>query len=49
MQRRESGHAEERMLKVELPVRRKTGKPQRRFMDTEQEDMQRFAVTDGGT
>lgn len=36
--RRENGYIRQRMLK--LPVRRKRGKPYRRFMDVLNEDMQ---------
>lgn len=33
MQRRDSGHTLQKMLKMELPGRRKRGRSQRRFMD----------------
>lgn len=32
------------MLKKELPGKRKNGRPQRRFMDAEKEDMQKVDV-----
>lgn len=40
MDRRDSGHAEQQMLKSEMPVRRKRGRPQRRFMDEVKDDME---------
>lgn len=33
VERRDGGHAGQRMLKIEMPVRRKRGRPQRRFMN----------------
>ncbi|PME06485.1 hypothetical protein A8A06_13560 [Escherichia coli] len=44
VQRRDSGYIGQRMLKMELPGRRRRGRPQRRFMDVVKEDMQRVGV-----
>ena len=38
--RRDSGWTGRRMLKIELPGRRKRGRPKRRFLDVVKEDMQ---------
>uniref|UniRef100_A0A3Q0SSR8 NADH dehydrogenase [ubiquinone] 1 beta subcomplex subunit 6 n=1 Tax=Amphilophus citrinellus TaxID=61819 RepID=A0A3Q0SSR8_AMPCI len=45
-QRRDSGYTGERVLEMELPDRRKRGRPQRRFLDVVKEDMQRVGVTE---
>lgn len=37
----------QRKLKIELPGRRKRGRPQRRFMGVMREDVQRVGVTEG--
>lgn len=36
------------MLNMELPGRRKRGRPQRRFLDVEEEDIWRVLVTEEG-
>lgn len=36
----------ERKLKMELPGRRKSGKPKRRFMELMKKDMRRVGVTE---
>ena len=43
-QRRESGDIGRRMLEMELPGRRRRGRPERRFMDAVKEDMQIVGV-----
>ena len=40
VQRRDSGHIGRRMLEMELPGRRRRGRPKRRYIDTVKEDMQ---------
>ncbi|MCY0699101.1 hypothetical protein OVX40_29055, partial [Klebsiella pneumoniae] len=39
-QRRDMSYIGRRMLRMELPGRRKRGRPERRFMDVVKEDMQ---------
>lgn len=46
VQRRDSGHVGPRMMKMELPDRRKRGRPQRSSMVIVKEDMQRIGVTE---
>lgn len=41
------GYTGQRVLNMELPERRKRGRPQRSFMDVVKEDMQRFGGTGG--
>lgn len=41
-----SGYTGQTMLKMELPGTRKRGRPQRRLMDGEKEEMQRTGVTE---
>lgn len=51
MQKRESGYIGQRMIKIELPRRRKKERAQRRFMNVVKEDVQRVGVIeeDAGT
>ncbi|KAJ8375265.1 hypothetical protein SKAU_G00058450 [Synaphobranchus kaupii] len=44
--RREVGYIGRRMLDMELPGKRRRGRPKRRFMDTVKEDMQAVGVTE---
>lgn len=46
MQRRDRELTEYRMLKVELPERRRRGRPQKRFTDVVKEVMERGGVTE---
>ena len=46
MMRREEEYIGKRMLRMELPGRRKRGRPKRRFMDAVKEDMRVAGVTD---
>lgn len=46
VKRKDGGYTGQRMLKMELPGRRKRGKPQRRFMDAVTEDMKMAGVTE---
>ena len=46
---RESGYIGRRMLELELPGRRRRGRPKRRFMDAVKEDMQVVGVRVEGT
>lgn len=46
MQRRDRELTEYRMLKVELPERRKRGRPQKRFTGVVKEVMERGGVTE---
>lgn len=46
MQRRESGYVGQKMLKMELPGKRKSGRPQKRFMDVVKKDMLEVGVTE---
>lgn len=46
MQRRDRELTEYRMLKAELPERRKRGRPQKRFTDVVKEVMERGGVTE---
>lgn len=39
---------EQRMLTMQLPGRRKRGRPEKRFMDTVKEEMQRVGCDRGG-
>jgi len=47
VQRRDSGYIGRRMLEMELPGRRKRGRPKRRSMDAVREDMQIVGVRVG--
>ena len=44
MQRRDSRYTGRRRLEMELPGRRRRGRPKRRFMDAVKEDMQVVGV-----
>ncbi|KAJ8348946.1 hypothetical protein SKAU_G00275380 [Synaphobranchus kaupii] len=46
VRRREVGYIGRRMLDMELPGKRRRGRPKRRFMDTVKEDMQAVGVTE---
>uniref|UniRef100_A0A8C4TNZ7 C2H2-type domain-containing protein n=1 Tax=Erpetoichthys calabaricus TaxID=27687 RepID=A0A8C4TNZ7_ERPCA len=46
MQRRDAGYIGIRMLRIELPGKRKQGRPKRRSMDVVREDMQVMGVTE---
>lgn len=46
VKRKDSGYTGQRMLKMELPGRRKRGKPQRSFMDVVAEDAKMVGVTE---
>ncbi|KAJ8353688.1 hypothetical protein SKAU_G00212550 [Synaphobranchus kaupii] len=43
---REVGYIGRRMLDMELPGKKRRGRPKRRFMDTVKEDMQAVGVTE---
>ena len=45
MMRRKEEYIGKRMLRIELPGRRKRGRPKRRFMDVVKEDMRVAGVT----
>ena len=44
--RREEDYIGKRMLRMELPGRRKRGRPKRRYMDVVKEDMRMADVTE---
>ena len=44
MQRRDGGYIGRRMLEMELPSKRRRGRPKRRYMDAVKEDMQVVGV-----
>ena len=46
VQRRDSGNIGRRMLAMELPGRRRRGRPKRKYMDAVKEDMQVVKVED---
>ena len=46
--RKDYGYIGRRMLRMELPGKRKRGRPKRRFMDVVKEDLAEVEVTDGG-
>ncbi|XP_051788414.1 uncharacterized protein LOC127529327 [Erpetoichthys calabaricus] len=46
VQRRDAGYIGRRILRIELPGKRKRGRPKRRFMDVVREDMQVMGVTE---
>ena len=46
VRRKDDGYIGRRMLRVELPGRRKRGRPKRRFMDVVKEDMAEVDVTE---
>ena len=46
IQRRDDDYVGQRVLKMELPGRRKRGRPKRRYMDTISEDMRDLGLTE---
>ena len=48
-ERQDDGYIGRRMLRMELPGKRKRGRPQRRFMDVVKEDMAEVEVTEEDT
>ena len=49
LRRKDDGHIGRRMLRMELPGKRKRGRPKRRFMDVAKEDMAEVEVTEEDT
>ena len=49
LRRKDDGYIGRRMLRMELPGKRKRGRPKRRFMDVVKEDMAEFEVTEEDT
>ena len=49
LRRKDDGHIGRRMLRMELPGKRKRGRPKRRFMDVVKEDMAEVEVTEEDT
>ena len=49
IRRKDDGYIGRRMLRMELPGKRKRGRPKRRFMDVVKEDMAEVEVTDEDT
>ena len=49
VRRKDDGYIERRMLRMELPGKRKQGRPKRRFMDVVKEDMAEVEVTEQDT
>ena len=49
VRRKDDGHIGERMMGMELPGKRKRGRPKRRFMDVVKEDMAEVEVTEEDT
>ena len=49
LQRKDDGYIGRRMLRMELPGKRKRGRPKRRFMDVVKEDMAEVEVTEEDT
>ena len=49
LRRKEDGYIGRRMLRMELPGKRKRGRPKRRFMDVVKEDMAEVGVTEEDT
>ena len=47
--RKDDGYIESRMLRMELPGKRKRGRPKRRFKDVVKEDMAEVEVTEEDT
>ena len=45
--RREEGYVGKTMMEMALPGRRKRGRPRRRWMDLEREDMERAGAKEG--
>ena len=46
VRRKDDGYIGRRMLRMELPGKRKRGRPKRRFMDAVREDMAEIEVTE---
>ena len=49
LRRKDDGYIGRRMLRMELPGKRKRGRPKRRFMDVAKEDMAEVEVTEEDT
>ena len=49
LRRKDDGYIKRRMLRMELPGKRKRGRPKRRFMDVVKEDMAEVEVTEEDT
>ena len=49
VRRKDDGYIGRRMLRMEVPGKRKRGRPKRRFMDVVKEDMAEFKVTEKDT
>ena len=49
LRRKDDGYIGRRMLRMELPGKRKRGRPKRRFMDVVKEDMAELEVTEEDT
>ena len=49
VRRKDDGYIGRRMMRMELPGKRKRGKPKRRFMDVVKEDMAEVEVTEEDT
>ena len=49
LQRKDDGYIGRRMLRMELPGKRKWGRPKRRLMDVVKEDMAEVEVTEEDT
>ena len=49
LRRKDDGYIGKRMLRMELPGKRKRGRPKRRFMDVVKEDMAEVEVTEEDT
>ena len=49
LRRKDDGYFGKRMLRMELPGKRKRGRPKRRFMDVVKEDMAEVEVTEEDT
>ena len=49
LRRKADGYIGRRMLRMELPEKRKRGRPKRRFMDVVKEDMAEVEVTEEDT
>ena len=49
LRRKDDGYIGRRMLRIELPGKRKRGRPKRRFMDVVKEDMAEVEVTEEDT
>ena len=47
MKRREEGYVGKRVMEMAVPVKKKRGRPRRRWMDLAREDMERVGVKEG--